>query len=358
MAKIVSLGSALQDIFLVDDKAFVGCGHAHEEKTLKIISAKELEERKMAERAVNVGELPKNSMKFVPVGELFQNLTIGTKVGVKDIWFDVGGGATNSAVSFARHGHESVFLGKIGHDIAGEAVLGCLNREGIDSSYITYTRRKATGCSIILTDQNSGERTILTHRGASSDFDSVDEKALDKIKPDWMYVTTLHGDFDTYQRFFSHAKKLGVKIMFNPGTPPKNQVTKVLRLMQYVDVLMVNQREAGVYVPGTILPELMSHLKNYVPTVIITAGQMGALASSPNETYRMGIYEDRKVVDTTGAGDAFGSGFLAHYAAGKSFRQSLIFGAANSTSVVSKLGAKTGILSGKEKLHPMVIQRV
>ncbi|MDO5480766.1 MAG: carbohydrate kinase family protein [Candidatus Saccharibacteria bacterium] len=358
MAKIVSLGSALQDIFLIDDQAFIGCGHSHEEKSLKIISAKEIEERKLAEQTAGARKLPKNSMKFVPVGELFKNLTIGTKVGVKNIWFDVGGGATNSAVTFARHGHEAVFVGKIGHDIAGEAVLDCLDREGIDSSYITYTRRKATGCSIILTDQNTGERTILTHRGASEDFDNLDEKILDKIRPDWMYITTLHGDFNTCERFFVRAKELGVKIMMNPGSPPKNRVAKALRLMKYVDILLVNKREAGIYVPGTVLPELMSHLRNYVPTVIITAGQMGAMASSPEETYRMGIYEDLKVVDTTGAGDAFGSGFLAHYAAGKSFRQSLIFGAANSTSVVTKLGAKAGILTGKEKLHPMVIQRV
>ena len=85
---------------------------------------------------------------------------------------------------------------------------------------------------------------------------------------------------------------------------------------------------------------------------------MGAIATDGKETYRFGIYEDIPVKDTTGAGDSFGSGFLAHLAAGNSFKDSLIFGAANSTSVVSKLGAKNGILYGDTDLHPMPIQRI
>ncbi|MBO7718463.1 ribokinase, partial [Candidatus Saccharibacteria bacterium] len=95
-----------------------------------------------------------------------------------------------------------------------------------------------------------------------------------------------------------------------------------------------------------------------VETVIITDGSMGGIASNGTESYRFGIYEDQKVKDATGAGDAFGSGFLAHLAAGYSFRNSLIFASANSTSVVSKLGANRGILTGKERLHPMPIQKI
>jgi len=85
---------------------------------------------------------------------------------------------------------------------------------------------------------------------------------------------------------------------------------------------------------------------------------MGGIATDGQETYRFGIYEDVKVKDTTGAGDSFGSGFLAHYAAGRSFEESLVFGSANSTSVVHHLGAKAGILTGQEELHPMPIQRI
>ena len=326
MARIVSLGSALQDIYLLDRDDFV---------------------------ATNVYSATSPAPE-----SLFGELKIGTKVDIDRISYEVGGGGTNSAVSFARHGHETIFIGNIGHDPAGEAVLSCLDEEGIDSSYVTFAPRKATGCSVILLDMHSGERTILTHRGASATFDNLDENDLDNIMPDWLYLTSLRGDMKTLERFMKKARALGAKIMFNPGKLELEKKSELSRLLEYVDVLLVNKREAAEIVPGAILTELVSRLSNYVKTVIITDGNMGAIATDGEKTYRFGIYEDLPVKDTTGAGDAFGSGFLAHFASGKSFRQSLIFASANSTSVVSKLGAKNGILTGNEELHQMPIQEV
>jgi sugar/nucleoside kinase (ribokinase family) len=65
------------------------------------------------------------------------------------------------------------------------------------------------------------------------------------------------------------------------------------------------------------------------------------------------MYEDVKVVDRLGAGDAFSSGFLSQWAVGKSLKESVLFASANSTSVVTKIGAKTGILHHGAKLHEM-----
>ena len=92
--------------------------------------------------------------------------------------------------------------------------------------------------------------------------------------------------------------------------------------------------------------------------VLLVWGSSFILNTPVVTVYRFGIYEDRKVKDATGAGDAFGSGFLACYTNGKSFRSSLIFASANSTAVVTKLGANRGALSGNEPLHPMPIQKL
>ena len=320
-SKIVSLGSALQDIYLTDHDDFTA-GQNSEKQSI------------------------------------FNDIVIGSKVDIDRISYEVGGGGTNAAVSFSRHGHEAVFLGNIGCDPAGEAVISTLDQENVDTSYVSTLPRAKTGCSVVLLDANTGERTILTHRGASAKFDNLKANVLDDIRPDWLYVTSLRGDMLTLLSFFEKAHEIGCKIMFNPGVLELKEKQKLLGLIAEIDVLLVNKSEAASLVPGTILKELLSHLTSYTKTVIITDGSMGGIATDGKETYRFGIYEDVKVKDTTGAGDAFGSGFLAHYAAGSSFKNSLIFGSANSTSVVHQLGAKAGILTGREELHPMPIERI
>lgn len=320
MARIVSLGSALQDIYLVDHDDLV---------------------------PTNIGN-----------ESIFGKVLVGSKVDIDKISYEVGGGGLNSAITFSRHGHEAIFMGNIGRDPAGAAIVRTLDREGVDTSYINYLERKTTGTSVILLDAKSGERTILTCRGASEQFGNFSENDLDLAQPDWLYVTTLRGDMSTLERFFKKAHEMGVKVMFNPGVRELENLKELTMLLRYVNVLNVNKSEAAKIVPGVMLTELLYRLNNYVETVIITDGAMGGIAGNGAEIYRFGIYEDKKVKDATGAGDAFGSGFLAHLASGKSFRSSLIFASANSTSVVSKLGANKGALIGNESLHPMPIQKL
>jgi len=322
MARIVSLGSALQDIYLVDHDDLV---------------------------ATKIG------------GEaILGKILVGSKVDIDKLCYETGGGGLNSAITFSRHGHEAILIGNIARDSAGEAIMRALDREEIDSSYMNFVERQTTGTSIILLDSKSGDRTILTYRGASEKFDNFSEKDLDLIQPDWLYTTTLRGNMKVLLDFFEKAKELGTKIMFNPGVRELAEPKKLIGLLEDVDVLLVNKSEAAQIVPGVILSELLYHLNNYVPIVIITDGPMGGIAGSreTGEIYRFGIYEDAKVKDATGAGDAFGSGFLARLAAGHSFRNSLVFASANSTAVVGKIGANRGILTGAEDLHPMPIQKI
>lgn len=319
MARIVSLGSCLQDIYLIDRDDFAGA--------------------KIGDQSI------------------FSKLIIGSKVDIDKLDFEVGGGGTNAAVSFARFGHETIYFGNLARDVAGEAVLACLDDENIDSSYVEFVRG-GTGCSVILLDAKSGEHTILTHRGVSGKFGNLNPDDLELAAPDWLYITTLYGDFATLEAFLKKARKFGIKIMFNPGKQELVEPAKVLKILKYVDVLLTNKREAAQIVPGVLLAELLVHLAAYCPTVIITDGEMGSIATNHDESYRLGVYEQVKLRDATGAGDAFGSGFLASLAAGNSFKNSLHYAAANSASVVQKYGAKAGILTGHEDLHPMPIQKI
>lgn len=320
MARILSLGSALNDIYLID----------HDDLT-----------------PTEIGE-----------ESIFGKILVGSKIDIDKLSYEVGGGGVNSAISFARHGHEAILMANISHDAAGDAILRALDHEGVDTSYIDYVSSKATGSSVILLDSRGGERTILTYRGVSSKFDNFTPDDLDRIHPDFIYITTLRGDIETLTKFLKKAHDSSTKVMFNPGVKELEKSTEILRLLKYVDILLVNKREAAMLVPGESLNELIYHLKGYLDTIIITDGPMGGIATNGTDTYRFGVYEDTKIKDATGAGDAFGSGFLAALASGKDFRKSLIFASANSTAVVSKIGANKGILTNHVDLHPMPIQKI
>lgn len=320
MARILTVGAALQDIYLID----------REDLTPTTIGSE----------------------------AILGKLLVGSKIEIDKIAYEVGGSGLNAAISFARHGHETILMSNIGKDTASEAILRTLDHENIDSSYINYPQHVKTGTSVVLLDSKSGKRTCLTVPGSSKIFDTFDVYDIDMIKPDWVYISTLFGDFQTLQKIFDRAKKSGAKIMFNPGENELKDTKKLINLFKYIDVLIVNKKEASQIVPGTILSELISHLNNYIETVIITDSIMGGIASNRKETYRFGVYEDVKIKDIAGAGDAFGAGFLAHFAAGKSFRNSLVFASANSSSVISKIGGNSGILTGNEQFHPMPIQKI
>jgi ribokinase len=226
-----------------------------------------------------------------------------------------------------------------------------MDKEGVDTSKISYSDKYKTGYSVVLL-ASTGERSFLTYRGASTHYD-IKNFDLDGSNADWLYVSSMAGNMDVLDKIFTQAKKLNIKVFFNPGKGELKEVAKIKSLLEDVDVLSVNREEAQQIVDGHELEELVRKLLHYVPVAIISDGPNGVMASDGKTVVRAGMYEDVKVVDRTGAGDAFGSGFLSQWAKGKSLKDSIVFASANSTSVVTKIGAKAGILHKGAVLHAM-----
>lgn len=314
MVKMLTIGAAVQDVFLSNSPEF------------KPVTDK-------------------------PAHEVFMKLELGSKADVNNINFSTGGGATNAAVTFTRQGLDAQFMGAIGHDPAGAAVLEDLDKESVDTTHISYSETYNTGYSVLLLAPN-GERTILTYRGASTHYD-IKHFDLSEANADWLYVSSMAGNMEILDKIFAQAKKLNMKVFFNPGKDELRQTAKLKSLLDDVDVLSVNREEAQQIVEGEGLDELIRHVLHYVPLAIISDGPNGVIASDGKTIIRAGMYEDVKVVDRTGAGDAFGSGFLSQWATGRSLKDSIVFASANSTSVVTMIGAKAGILYKGAKLHAM-----
>lgn len=311
---ILSIGAAVQDVFLSHSDEF------------KPVTDKTLHEQVM-------------------------QLEMGAKADVNNIDFSTGGGATNAAVTFTRQGLHATFMGTVGHDPAGQAVLDDLDKEGVDTRFVSYSKHLNTGYSVLLLAPN-GERTILTYRGASTHYDKQNFDLSD-VSADWLYVSSMAGSMEVIGAIFDQAREIGVKTFFNPGKGELKETAKLKGLLDDVDVLSVNRDEAAQIVEGSDSEELARHLLNYVSVAIVSDGPNGVVATDGKTIVRAGMYEDVKVIDRTGAGDAFGSGFLSQWANGKSLKDSVIFASANSTSVVTKIGAKAGILHHGTKLHEM-----
>lgn len=282
----------------------------------------------------------------------YTHLPLGAKLDIGEAHFTTGGNATNVAVTFARQGLHSRYAWILGQDDpVSRAVLDELDREMVDTRHVRQVSDMRASYSTILLAM-SGERTILNFHGSiphpediASQFDAFDGV-------NWVYPTAL-GHFETLERIVHEAKRRSIKVMLNPAGSELSEPDKLRAILDEIDVLCLNKEEMQLLVEGDSLEELVRHGLNYCSVVIVSDGPNGVVASDGKTIVTAGMYEDVPVIDRTGAGDAFGSGFLSQWALGKSLSESIIFASANSTSVVGQIGAKPGILHEHTVLHDM-----
>lgn len=300
------------------------------------------------------------SDSFAPVcvdpEHCFAQLPMGAKADVNQIDFSTGGGAMNGSVTFARQGLESIFVGKIGHDPAGNAVLADLDKENVNAQHMVYSKKYNTGYSVILLAP-TGERTILTYRGASTHYRVENFTDTTKLTPDWLFLSTLSGNFEVLELLVEWAAREGIKIAFNPGKNELADAKRLQKLLPHLTILNANKEEMEqLFTAKNDSEALVREASKTVPYVVLTDGPRGAVATDGKVLVKAGMYEDVPVVDRTGAGDAFVSGFTSQIALGKDLQTALVFASANSTSVVGQIGAKAGILHEGTALHDMPLE--
>ena len=284
---------------------------------------------------------------------MYTHLPLGEKMEVEDVTFATGGNASNVAVTCARQGLHTEYMWTLGHDPASETILRDLDNEGVVTNRVVQKERYQAGYSTILIATN-GERTILNHRGRSTGPSGQDLDFTAIKDATWVYPTSLaNGGLELLRKIVDAAEEYDTKVMFNPAGPELAEPEKLRGLLESIDVLVLNKEEAQKIVHGSTSEELVRHLLNLVPVAIVSDGPSGVVASDGKTLIKAGMYEDVKVIDRTGAGDAFASGFLSQWAQGRSLKDAIIFASAKSTSVVTKIGAKEGILHNGVKLHDM-----
>lgn len=283
-----------------------------------------------------------HARRDVRTRDYVEQFPLGAKIDIGQVYFDTGGGATNAAVTFARQGLEASYVGKIGHDPAGAEVVRVLRREGVSTDRLVYDPRLGTGYSTIMLAP-TGERTILTYRGASHELVAKDI-AIRTLEADWFYITSLAGNLDLLGKLLKHANNHGIQVAIDPGNAELAQTKKLRALLPLITVLKANAEELRTLFGGDTLRDTVVRAADACPYVVGTNGPAGSYAAAAGKLYQAGAYQKVKAVDRLGAGDAFGSGFVAALAKGLVIEDALTLASANATSVVAQIGAKTGIL--------------
>ncbi len=270
-------------------------------------------------------------------------LPYGGKVDVEDIVYDTGGGATNAAVTFARQGLKTACIAKVGVDSAGREVVHVLREEKVSLNHFVKTTKHHTGFSVLIKPAN-GDRTVMVHRGASFEYHKTDF-SLNSLKTQWLYVTSLAGNLDILKMLIDWANKNEVYIAVDPGSLEIKQRSTLLKLLRRCSLVHMNLDEAQALTGRTGAGATVGALhKAGVHTALLTRGGEGSYCLHGTDVYQSGLYKKVRVVDRTGAGDAYTSGFVAALVRGKSIEEAMSFAAANSTSVVGYVGSKSGIL--------------
>lgn len=305
----------------------------------------------------------------------------GRKIEIQKLIYYCGGGAANSAVSFARSGFDVAIFCKIGTDQASDFIIKTLQTEKISTTYVIKTQQDQSGNSFIIPGPQ-GNSAVLVYRGANLTMTEKElpESAIAHI--DQLYITSLSGSTAPLLIPITKlAKKHNKPVAVNPGTSQLHAGEHYLKeALSCIDILILNSYEAELLMtslsvtlpPFTAesshdetLPELLKNplrstttcftLQQFFKTVhacgpaiiVVTNGAEGVYASDKTTMY---FHPSIKVniVSSIGAGDAFGSCFIAQLNNNASIEDALRAGVINSASVIQHLSTQTGLLTTEE----------
>ncbi|MBI2590341.1 MAG: carbohydrate kinase family protein [Candidatus Blackburnbacteria bacterium] len=255
------------------------------------------------------------------------------------------GNAANNAIGSSRLGLKTALYAVLGSDQDSNDTKKVFVDEGVDIAHVTIDPDVGSNLSVVL--NYSGERTIFVyHQPRQYELPSN----LPNSK--WMYLTSVGSEHQRlHDQVLEFIKRSKTKLAFNPGSYQLRDGINLLQpVLSLANVLILNREEAVVLVGGSSgedVKQLIVELKSRCPgCVVITDGAYGSYASyDGREIWHAGISTSAPIVEKTGAGDAYSTGFVAALIQGKTLPEAMLWGTMNSTSVAGHIGAREGLLT-------------
>ena len=263
----------------------------------------------------------------------------------------VGGDAINEAFVVTRLGHKVRLISCIGDDSTGRFLLDQCEKNGVSTEFIKVDPQKITSLNVGLIWED-GERTFINNKSGSIwTFapDDLDLAAIDGAKmlcfASIFNNPLLDGSFMV--RLFERARQQGMLIAADIVAAKNHEtIEDIKEALSYIDYFFPNYDEAAVLTQKTDIDEIADVLLGCgVKNVILKIGKRGCLVKNAETRFITPSYPKATVVDTTGAGDNFASGFLSFLLEGKSLEEASRFANCAASLAIEKIGATAGITS-------------
>lgn len=278
------------------------------------------------------------------------SLNFADKIPIKEVInVPAVGTAPNVAMGTSHLGMKVGLYTILGNDQVGKEMYDVLEQAGFDMEYVVMDKEKPSDYSVVLVFE--GERTILVYH-----------EERNYVVPDfnhthWLFLGAIGQDPTVvHDAVAKHAEKSLAKLAFNPGPVQIEQGRDALEpLLKHTHLIFLNKEEARRLSEhtSTELPELLKAIYDCGPEiVVITDGKNGSYCYDGTDMFHYPAYAE-DVVEATGCGDAYASGFIAGLHNDRGIAEAMAWGAFNASSVLKYVGAQKGLLK-KDTIKEMI----
>ena len=305
---------------------------------------------KVNENFLKSHNLQKGTMKLINEDELkkLQNE-------VKPSEFIAGGSVANSIVGLSSFGNQVYFIGKLNNDLFGKKYFENLRKENVGFNFNNETYKDSTGiCFVFITPD--GERTMTTYLGIAN---KLSEKEVNYKEIEQSELILIEGYlWDTPEA--KNAINKSIEIAIKNSTLVSLSLSDVFCVERYkkefldltknkIDLLFGNEGEFKSLFEYDNIEKIIQELSTLNKIFVITMGEKGVTLVHKKEIVKVPSEKIEKVVDLTGAGDLFASGFVHGFINKMGFEKSLKLGTKSAAEIIKILGARP-----KKKLSDLI----
>ena len=293
---------------------------------------------KVDDEFISKNNLTKSTMKLIFDNNEFENLLSNLKI-EKTV---SGGSVANSIVGLSQLGNKVGFIGKVNDDELGKKYEEGLLKEKVSYFYSKKKEELPTGTCLILVTPDS-ERTMCTFLGTAGKINEndVDVDAINKSEIIFLegYLWDEGDPKKAFEKAITNANKVAMSL--SDQFCVDRHKPHFLELVKHkLDITFANEQEIMSLIDAKDFNEVIDFAKSLGKLLVITRGEKGAVAINSSEVSECGIKQGLNIVDLTGAGDLFASGFLHGFVNQMSLKESLEKGTEMSSKVIQQIGAR------------------